>query len=553
MGCRGMRRRGVVFAIAALVATLVMAAPAVATLTVSSTASALSIQDKSGTFNDDVRFALALGLNGPEWRVSKSSVCGLACLDLVRFEIGAGCRATSDGVACERAGNQQRVKVFLAGGDDTFAVEASSLPIIEPIEVNGQTGNDSLSGAGGADTLQGGSGNDTLAGGQGDDALDGSAGDDVVLGGLGDDSLLAGPGEDFVAGDQGDDSLLGGPDDDSLHGSSGNDTLGGSVGNDLIVAGPGADTITGGDGNDSVVPDLGADTVDAGAGDDAIFLGTASDERDIIQGGLGSDQTSYGSTSIFDLDAPREFRQVRLTGRSTAVRIVEANLETLAGDTDFSEGDVLRSIERYTGGLGADILTGVLSSNPGNYSGDLGDDTIFGSSGNNTITGGRGNDQLSSKAGSDIIDAKSGEIAIDAHTDPAIDCGTGTDLALLDLLDDLTPTACENIDRSPLGEGPHVHPAIPRLARVANGAVGVKLTCPRALRRACAGTLSLNLASASTARTSYSIRPGRSRRVIVRLGALARQVRSRTGARLISIEAGLHGRKTTERRITLRT
>ncbi len=116
------------------------------------------------------------------------------------------------------------------------------------------------------------------------------------------------------------------------------------------------------------------------------------------------------------------------------MRIVEANLETLAGAKDFSEGDVLRSIESYTGGRNDDIITGVLSSNISDYFGDNDDDTIFGTSAANTIVGGAGNDQLSGKGGDDIIDARTGETSTGPHTDLVIDCGDGTaDTALLDL------------------------------------------------------------------------------------------------------------------------
>ena len=198
-----------------------------------------------------------------------------------------------------------------------------------------------------------------------------------------------------------------------------------------------------------MTPDEGADVVDAGAGNDTVRLGTvAEDEGDEVQGGLGSDRATYTTGSTF--------------GRLAAVRIVEGNLETVAGDKDFSEGDVLHSVEIYGGGRGDDILTGVLSSNAGDGFGEGGNDVLFGSTGSNTLTGGAGDDQLTAKDGNDIIDAKSGEASTSAHTDAVIDCGPGSaDLAILDLLDDSTPTACEAVDRSPLGEGPHVRPSIP--------------------------------------------------------------------------------------------
>jgi Ca2+-binding RTX toxin-like protein len=79
--------------------------------------------------------------------------------------------------------------------------------------VTGGTGNDVLTGDGGANVLDGGTGNDTLTGG---------AGGDTLLGGLGNDTLNGGVGND------------------RLDGGAGNDTLnGGLLGNDVFVFAPG--------------------------------------------------------------------------------------------------------------------------------------------------------------------------------------------------------------------------------------------------------------------------------------------------------------------------
>ena len=52
------------------------------------------------------------------------------------------------------------------GGDDTISGFAAAASVL------GDSGNDSLTGSAGNDTLCGGSGNDTLIGGDGDDVLD---------------------------------------------------------------------------------------------------------------------------------------------------------------------------------------------------------------------------------------------------------------------------------------------------------------------------------------------------------------------------------------------
>ena len=323
-------------------------------------------------------------------------------------------------VRCARVAGAP-VIASLAGGDDTVTVAADSQPFTEVLNV-------SL-----------GEGNDTYRNG--------------------------GPGADVVAGGSGDDSLEGGAGDDTLDGGPGNDTLRGDAG---------SDTLRGIDGNDALDPGVGADSADGGFGDDVIFLNTLDrDETDQVQGGVGFDTASYTFTFVKGLTL----------GRRTPVRIIEADLESLAGEKDTDELDVLRSIESYGGGSGNDIITGVLSSNAGIYDGRLGSDQLFGTSGNNVLIGGDGADTLKGNAGNDVLNGKLGESPTAAVADTLIDCGDGTDAAIIDLKD-AVPKGCESVDRSPIREGPHVVPRIPDLLRVADGGVGVRLACPAALRPA---------------------------------------------------------------------
>ena len=348
-------------------------------------------------------------------------------------------------------------------------------------------------------------------------------------------SLSLGAGNDVGDGAGGDDTLQGGSGDDAVDGKAGDDLVQGSLGDDSVIGDTGDDNLTGSDGVDVLRPGPGADTVDAGAGNDSIFLDAfGRDETDDVNGGIGFDKGSY-------------------VNRLTSVRIIEANLETLGGEKDAGENDVLRSIESYAGGRAADIITGVLSSNASTYLGESGNDQIFGSSGNNTVIGGAGADQLDGNGGDDIIDGKSGEGAT-AVGDPVIDCGAGTnDRAILDLLDDKTPTGCDgNLEISAAGEGPHVRMKLRRRMAVRDGRLAVRLTCPRALRHRCAGKLDLRIGRARSSRTRYSINRGRSRRVSVGLGALAGRVQGRTVGRLVSVERGrIKGLKTTSRSVVL--
>ena len=348
-------------------------------------------------------------------------------------------------------------------------------------------------------------------------------------------TLSLGAGDDTGDGAGGDDTLQGGSGNDVVDGKGGDDLVQGSIGDDRVTGDAGDDNLTGSDGADVLTLGTGADTVDAGAGNDSVFFGTFQrDETDDVNGGIGFDKGSY-------------------FGHLTSLRIIEANLETLGGEKDSGENDVLRSIESYAGSIGPDILTGVLSSNASTYLGEGGNDQIFGSSGDNTVIGGAGADQLDGNDGNDIIDGKSGE-GTTAVADPVIDCGAGAnDRAILDLLDDKTPTGCDgNLEISAAGEGPHVRMGFRRRAAAHDGRVAVRLKCPRGLKHRCAGTLDLRIGRARSPRTRYSIGRGRSRRVSVGLGALAGRVQGRTVGRLVSVERGrIKGLKTTSRRIVL--
>jgi Ca2+-binding RTX toxin-like protein len=91
--------------------------------------------------------------------------------------------------------------------------------------IEGDAGNDHLTGGSGADVLMGGSGDDTLRGNDGDDILLGGDGGDDLDGGEGNDVLSGGDGDDNLNGDRGLDILIGGSGKDDLKGGNGDDLL----------------------------------------------------------------------------------------------------------------------------------------------------------------------------------------------------------------------------------------------------------------------------------------------------------------------------------------
>lgn len=260
------------------------------------------------------------------------------------------------------------LQVQLGDGADTFDGQSSFSNRL-PIQVLGQSGDDTISGTANGDILDGGDGNDMISGDRGEDSIRGGAGNDTMFGDLGDDQLLGGDGADSLFGGSGHDLLRGGNDDDRLNGNAGQDTLEGELGNDSLLGGAGHDlgrggtgadslrgqgghdTLFGGGGNDTVRGDAGNDVINGGDGDDTISGGYG---RDLVTGGEGSDQINGNSGN-----------------------------DTLLGD----DGD-----DSMIGGGGADILLG----------GD-GDDRLSGSGSNaDTVAGNEGDDNLINNLASEI-------------------------------------------------------------------------------------------------------------------------------------------------------
>ncbi len=156
--------------------------------------------------------------------------------------------------------------------------------------------------------ILGGGGNDTIIAGPGNDRVEGLGGDDVIEGRGGDDVLIGTDGDDIIYGGDGDDTIIGGTGagDDLYDGQAGNDTAAyGSTGLGVIVdlaAGTASgeeidddrlisiENAIGGGGVDIIVGNDGANRLDGGAGND-ILAGGDGDDR--LSGGAGVDAAVY--------------------------------------------------------------------------------------------------------------------------------------------------------------------------------------------------------------------------------------------------------------------
>lgn len=407
-------------------------------------------------------------------------------------------------------------------------------PAVPAIVFTGSTGRDRL-------TLTPGVGDCVCVGGDGNDTLTGSDGADLMRGEAGDDVLEGAASGDDLQGQAGNDTLRAGDDPDKLSGGDGNDTLDGGAGDDILVGVNGNDTLDGGAGDD---------TQNGGAGPDVFLAEALPDGADIFEGGTELDTVSYAgrrSSVAADLDGQADDGQ-------------PPGPLSIFGERDRIGTDV----ERLTGSTAADTLTG--DGRPNVLDGGPGDDTLRGGDPagtgsaafgpDDTLIGGPGADVMRGEGGKDTLLARDGA---DDQAGAALSCGTGPgsagqvqDVLEADLHDDDTrplPSDCEQVSFGVVDEFPAT--GIRSARRTADGLLAILLACPRKKPRGCSGTLAAKLEGAAGAfgsRRRYSIRRGRSRKVVLPAEPAAVAKRG-TAIRIRSAERGRHGGE----RHTLRT
>lgn len=344
---------------------------------------------------------------------------------------GKGCLAGAAGVTCSVPGLYV-IQVRLGDGGDTFS--AIGLGDVQ-VTAQGGSGDDEMTGGGGAISFQAGSGDDVLEaigggirrptfnGGPGDDRLLGAAAGEELSGGEGKDLVAGGPGPDSLSGDGGADRLVGGFGNDGILGGGGADTLVGEAGPDFLFGGSGRDDVRGGPGGDRLEGGRDDDSVLGGPGNDR-FQSTkiGSDaSSDLLAGGPGGDLLTYlcGSCRV-SLDNRRNDGPPggRDDARVEAVRITSSFFDPdLAGEPG--------ALTVY--GSGQDTLTGNANAN-----------VLIASRGDDVLRGRAGRDSLFAGGGDDSVLARDGE-------PDRVVCGKGRDVALLDPLD--RQRGCEQVLR----------------------------------------------------------------------------------------------------------
>jgi Ca2+-binding RTX toxin-like protein len=452
---------------------------------------------------------------------------------------GSDWDSTKDGDQTVPADGTFTVEIDGSDGNDSITVIAKKTEIAGAT-LNGDGGDDVLTGADSKDVLDGGEGNDRVVGGQGNDTMSGGAGNDDLVWNNGDAS-------DLINGDAGNDATvvngsptlgdvftvdpngarfkfqrtnligfaldasterlqvngLGGNDSltanagvgaltlMSVDGGAGNDTVNGSDGPDAIAGGEGNDSLSGGGGDDRISGDRGNDTMNGGAGDDTLVWNNG-DATDVMNGDDGRDDIEVNGAPAADdamtaqPNAARiKFDRTNLVPFSLDIGSSETmHANGLGGNDTIAVGDVGPFSVTAAGGAGNDSLTG-----------GAGSETLLGGSGNDTITPGAGLDVVSGDDGDDVVNVR------DSGADVARG-GDGNDSAVADAADLDILDGFETIDRTQVVTPPPVddstRPVTIRGGTVTaarnNRSVRVAVSCPAASPVHCIGSLVLDTA-----------------------------------------------------------
>jgi Ca2+-binding RTX toxin-like protein len=533
------------FAVAGVVgaSALALALPGSASATVSVDASA----DPIVFSGDDAPDNLVLSVSGGKIAHNLPAAQGFDSAT----DLDAGTAGTQD---ADVAG----ANIVVRGGGGNDILNAAGLGnTYNSLEIQGEAGDDLVTGGGKADTLGGGDGDDRVVGAQGNDVMSGGAGNDQLVwnNGDGSDTMDGDGGNDEIevngsanAGDEftiapgvngrvkfdrvnlglftldtlaermtvnglaGDDKATGaaGLADRvllTLNGNAGADTLTGGDGADRISGGEAADVLDGGAGDDLVTGDRGADQMAGGAGDDVLEWNNG-DGSDVATGGDGADTVRVNG-SVTQGDA------MEVAPNGQGIRFQRTNFGQFTIDLDTERIQM--------NGLGGDDT---IAARPG-LAGRL---AVL-------ADGGSGNDRIEVRNGA--ADLAQG--------------GSGADSAVVDLADTIVDV--ESVDRPPRS-----------LASIARGAklklVGKKATaifavsCPAGAESACTGVLGLTSAKAiriggvklrvELGSRRFDVAPGETDKVRVKLPRKAKSLAKRGKLRVHAVASSEEGGSLTE-------
>jgi Ca2+-binding RTX toxin-like protein len=525
-----------------------------------------------------------LNLDGADDNVTVSVVGGL----LVHGQTTGGLASGSDWDSAED-GNQTvpadgTRTVIVNGGDgnDAITVLARNTELASS-GLNGDGGDDVVTGPDSNDTLTGGDGNDRLVAGKGDDVMDGGAGNDTLVWNQGDgsDTAIGDTGNDVaevngaptlgdvftldplgrtvrlrrtnlgqftfdaaterfeVNGLGGNDSItandgVGALTSLSVDGGAGTDTINGSDGADLILGGEGNDILSGGGGDDRIVGDRGSDTMNGGTGDDTLVWNNG-DGTDVANGDGGRDDVEVNG-------APAAGDIFTVQPNGARIKFDRPNLVPFSLDIGSSE-------TMHANGLGGNdaITVGQVGRYEVTGSGGPGNDTLTGGGSSETFLGGSGNDTINPGGGLDVVSANEGDdhVNVRDRTADVARGGTGNDSVVadqgqLDIVDGF-----EAIDRTPNATPGPVNTATQPVRigggklKVKRGVALIKVSAPAGASGNSTGTLTVRTAkrvnlvglkvTLQLGSARYNIAPGASKTLKVKLAKGSRRLADNNG------------------------
>ena len=466
--------------ILAALATALAASFAATAIPAQAAVSSASINDLTATLN----------LDGANDNVTVSVVGGL----LVHGQTTGGLASGSDwdsavvGDQTVPADGTRTVIVNGGNGNDSITVVAKTTELASS-GLNGDGGDDVVTGPDSNDTLTGGEGDDRLVAGKGDDVMNGGAGNDTLVWNQGDgtDTQDGGAGNDGaevngaptlgdvftldpdqgagqilfrrtnlgqftihstterfeVNGLGGDDSLtandgVGARTLLSVDGGTGADTVNGSDGADLILGGEANDVLSGGGGDDRIVGDRGNDTMNGGTGDDTLVWNNG-DNTDVANGDAGRDDVEVNGAP-----AAGDIFSVQPSG--ARIKFDRPNLVPFSLDIGSSE-------TMHANGLGGDdsLTVGEVGLIEVTGAGGAGNDTLTGGGSSELFLGGSGNDTINPGGGLDIVSGDDGDdqVNIRDRTADVARGGAGSDAVIADNGQTDILDGFEAVDRTP--------------------------------------------------------------------------------------------------------
>ncbi len=431
--------------------------------------------------------------------------------------------------------------VVVRGGGGNDILNAAGLGnTYGSLDIQGDAGDDTVTGGGKADPLSGGEGDDRIVGSPGDDIMRGGNGNDVLVwnngdgsdtmdGDAGNDEIevngSANAGDDFritpgangrttfdrvnlglfkldtlaermtVNGLGGDDLMAGAPGLAgrillTLNGNTGSDTITGGDGADRVNGGEAADVVDGGAGDDRVNGDRGGDTMRGGAGDDVLEWNDG-DGSDTASGGDGADLTRVnGSVTAGDA--------FQVAPNGSGIRFQRTNLVPFTIDLDTERIEM---------------------------NGLVGNDTIAakrGLSGRLRVLadGGSGNDRFE----------------VRNRAADTVQGGSGFDRAVVDRAD--TTVDVEKVAR-PARPYPRLAGKAKVVVRGGKAVVTMSVSCPAGAEKACAGVLRLSGAKGKVdlGGRRFRVAPGETVKVKLTLPAKADALakRGKLGVRAVLV------------------